>query len=76
MTRLALMKQFRALIPCDSECMTCHIRWKAPAKFNLQQSLMENCEMARFSLNESTIDNAIQLADKAAICIPVKGVIV
>lgn len=32
--------------------------------------------MARFSVNERTIDNAIQLAAKAAICIPVKGVIV
>jgi len=29
--------------------------------------------MGRFSVNERTIDNAFQLAAKAAICIPVKG---
>lgn len=74
-TPLALMKQFCVLIPCDSECMTCCIRWNAQAKFNLQQSVMEICKMARFSVNERTIDNAIQLAAKATICIPVKGVI-
>lgn len=61
------------LIPCDSECMTCCIRWNAQAKFNLQQSVMEICKMARFSVNERTIDNAIQLDAKATICIPVKG---
>lgn len=75
-TPLPLMKQFCVLIPCDSECMTCCIRWKAQAKFNLRQSVMEICKMAGFSVNERTIDNAIQLAAKAAICIPVKGVIV
>lgn len=32
--------------------------------------------MARFPVNEKTIDNVIQLAAKAAICIPVKRVIV
>lgn len=32
--------------------------------------------MARFSVNERTIDNVIQLATKAAICMSVKGVIV
>lgn len=74
-TPLALMKQFYVLIPCDSECMTCSIRWNAQAKFNLQQSVMEICKMARFSVNERTIDNAIQLAAKATICIPVNGVI-
>lgn len=74
-TPLALMKQFCVLIPCDSECMTCSIWWKAQAKFNLQQSVMEICKMARFSVNERTIDNAIQLAAKAAIWIAVKGVI-
>lgn len=74
-TPLALMKQFCVLIPCDSECMTCSIWWKAQAKFNLQQSVMEICKMARFSVNERTIDNAIQLAAKAAIWIAVKRVI-
>lgn len=73
-TPLALMKQFCVLIPCDCECMTCLIRWKAQPKFNLQQSVMEICKKARFSVNERTIDNAIQLAAKASICILVKGV--
>lgn len=35
---------------------------------------MEICKKARFSVNERTIDNAIQLAAKASICILVKGV--
>lgn len=37
---------------------------------------MENGKMARFSVYERTIDNVIQLVVEAAICIPVKGVIV
>lgn len=32
--------------------------------------------MARFSVNERTIDNVIQLASEASICMSVKGVIV
>lgn len=70
------INQFGPLIPCDSECVPCCIRWKGQAKSNLQQSVLEICKMARFSVNERTIDNAIQLASKAPICMSVKGVIV
>ncbi len=74
-TPLVLMKQFGVPIPCDSKCATRCKRRKS-TKFNLPQSVMEICKMARFPVNERTIDNAIQLAARAAICIPVKGVIV
>lgn len=37
------------------------------AKFTSQQSVMEICKTAGFSLKDRTMDNTIQLAAKAAI---------